>query len=347
MSKAKLAARGLAAVQVSAEWSVELSGFRDTQDGTPNTHYYINIMYTIDTIQYNTMAKHATRRSYKNRASKKRRTIRKLKRTLRRKIQRGGGPQEDAALFNAVFPIVQRLIPGIFTLVMKNLGPLLQIFMLLGKAGAIRGGSKTRLTQRGGGFSQAVKDQLISKLTMLKTNFQGRDDLIKCIDILISKFQTAPVDPTAVAPPPEAAAETIDLSVVQAELNEAPAPTSDVPAPVSESLVDRFIQKFKDNVIGTLNSKIEKLRGFFNEQELDCLITLKNAILEDFKLKINTKVEVIKQNPTVMSAIDKIDLIKGVAGAVGTAVTSKVADLKGAVQDRFNSFKGKFGFGRS
>ena len=55
MSKAKLAARGLAAVQVSAEWSVELSGFRDTQDGTPNTHYYINIMYTIDTIQWRNM----------------------------------------------------------------------------------------------------------------------------------------------------------------------------------------------------------------------------------------------------------------------------------------------------
>jgi len=286
------------------------------------------------------MAKHATRRSYKKRASKKRRTIRKLKRTMRRKIQRGGGPQEDAALFNAVFQIVQQFLPSIFTLVMKNLGPLLQIFMLLGKAGAIRGGSKTRLAQRGGGFSQAVKNQLISKLTMLKTNFQGRDDLIKCIDILISKFQTAPVDPTAVAPPPEAAAaETIDLSVVQAELNEAPAPTSDVTAPVSESLVDRFIQKFKDNVIGTLNSKIEKFKGFFNKQELDCLITLKNAILEDFKLKIDAAVAEIKQNPTVMSAIDKIDLIKGVAGAVGTAVTSKVADLKNAVTSRVDTFR--------
>lgn len=291
------------------------------------------------------MAKHATRRSYKNRASKKRRTIRKLKRTMRRKMQRGGGPQEDAALFNAVFPIVQRLIPGIFTLVMKNLGPLLQIFMLLGKAGAIRGGSKTRLAQRGGGFSQAAKDQLISKLTILKANFQGRDNLIKCIDVLISKFQTEPVDPTAVAPPPEAAAETIDLSVVQAELNEAPAPapapapTSDVPAPVSESLVDRFKQKFKDNVIGTLNSKIEKLRGFFTTEELNCLITLKNAILEDFKLKIDATVAEIKTKPMVMSAIDKIDLVKGVAGAVGTAVTSKVADLKDAVTSRVDTFR--------
>jgi hypothetical protein len=53
MSKAKLAARGLAAVQVSAEWSVELSGFRDMKYGIRNTYYYINIMYTIDTIQYN------------------------------------------------------------------------------------------------------------------------------------------------------------------------------------------------------------------------------------------------------------------------------------------------------
>ena len=62
MSKVRLAARGLAAVQVSAEWSVELSGFRDTEYGTRNTEYgtrntdyYINIMYTIDTIQWRNM----------------------------------------------------------------------------------------------------------------------------------------------------------------------------------------------------------------------------------------------------------------------------------------------------
>jgi hypothetical protein len=278
------------------------------------------------------MAKHATRRSYKNRASKKRRTIRKLKRTLRRKIQRGGGPQEDAALFNAVFPLVQTLLPGIFTLVMKNLGPLLQIFILLGNAGLMRGGgSKTRLVQRGGGFSKAVKDQLISKLTMLKANFQGRDDLIKCIDTLIAKFQTAPVDPTAVAPPPEAAAETIDLSVVQAELNEAPAPTPDVTAPVSESLVDRFNQKFKDNVIGTLNRKIEKLRKVFTPEELACLITLKEAIILDFKTKIDTTVAEIKQKPLVMSAINGLNNLKD-------TVSGKVTDLKDAATSRIDAF---------
>ena len=280
------------------------------------------------------MAKHVTRRSYKNRASKKRRTIRKLKRTMRRKMQRGGGPAEDAALFNAVFPHVQRLLPGIFTLVMKNLGPLLQIFILLGKAGTIRGGgSKTRLVQRGGGFSQAVKDQLISKLTMLKANFQDKDDLIKCIDILISKFQTAPVDPAAVAPPPEAAAETIDLSVVQAELNEAPAPapTPDVTAPVSESRIDNFKRIFDEKVVGTLNRKIEKLRGFFTPEELICLITLKEAIILDFKTKIDTTVAEIKQKPLVMSAINGLEILKN-------AVSSKVTYLNDAMTSNFDAF---------
>ena len=36
MSKAKLVAAGLAAVQVLAEWSAELSGFRETEHGTRN-----------------------------------------------------------------------------------------------------------------------------------------------------------------------------------------------------------------------------------------------------------------------------------------------------------------------
>jgi len=47
MSKAKLAARGLAAVQVSAEWLVELSGFRDTEHGIRNTEHTLLYQYNV------------------------------------------------------------------------------------------------------------------------------------------------------------------------------------------------------------------------------------------------------------------------------------------------------------
>ena len=265
------------------------------------------------------MAKHVTRRSYKKRASKKRHTIRKLKRTLRRKMQRGGGPQEDAALFNAVFPLVAALLP----VVMKNLGPLLQIFILLGNAGVLRGGSKTRLTQRGGGFSAAAKKQLINKLNVLKINFKDKPELIPCIDKLIARFERETVDPNAVDLSPEAEAENIDLSVVQKELTEEPAPTSDVPAQVSELRIDKFKRIFNENVVGTLNRKIEKLRKVFTPEELVCLITLKDAIILDFKTKIDTTVAEIKQNPLVMSAINGLENIKN-------AVSGTVTDLKNA-----------------
>jgi len=277
------------------------------------------------------MAKYATRRSYKKCASKKRHTIRKLKRTLRRKMQRGGGPQEDAALFNAVFPLIQTILPGVFKLLMNNLGPLLQIFILLGNAGLMRGGSKTRLAQRGGGLSQAVKTRLISKLNELKANFEGINDLIKCIDTLIAKFEQEPVDPTAVDLSPEAEAETIDLSVVQKELTEEPAPTSDVPEQVSESRIDKFKRIFNENVVGTLNRKIEKLRKVFTPEELGCLITLKEAIILDFKTKIDTTVADIKQKPLVMSAINGLENLKN-------AVSGKVTDLKDAATSRIDAF---------
>jgi len=242
-------------------------------------------------------------------------------------MQRGGGPQEDAALFNAVFPLVAALLP----VVMKNLGPLLQIFILLGNAGLMRGGSKTRLAQRGGGLSQAVKTRLISKLNKLKTNFEGRDKLIECIDTLITKFEQEPVDSTAVDLSPEAEAETIDLSVVQKELTEEPAPTSDVPAQVSESRIDEFKRIFNENVVATLNRKIEKLRKVFTPEELNCLNELKEAIILDFKTKIDTTVAEIKQNPLVMSTINGLENLKN-------AVSSRVTNLKDEATSRFDAF---------
>jgi hypothetical protein len=100
MSKAKLVAAGLAAVQVLAEWSAELSGFRETEygiwnteHGTWNTDYYINIMYTIDTMVKHRSAKRATKRSAKRAAKrgayKSKRTHRKMK-LSRKRMQRGG-----------------------------------------------------------------------------------------------------------------------------------------------------------------------------------------------------------------------------------------------------------------
>jgi len=296
------------------------------------------------------MAKYATRRSYKKRASKKRHTIRKLKKTMRRKMQRGGGPQEDAALFNAVFPLIQRILPGVFKLLMNNLGPLLQIFMLLGNAGVLRGGSKTRLTQRGGGLSAAAKEQLINKLNVLKINFKDKPELIPCIDKLIARFERETVDPNASVPRQEIAADTIDSSVIQTELDNAPAPAPasvQVSVPSSESPIDRFKRIFNDKVIGALDSKIERLRGFFNPEELDCLIKLKTEIVNDFKQNIISKLDELKTNPVVMTTINGVNALKDAVSGRGAAVMNRITELNDSersqqVQNTFNNLKGRF-----
>ncbi len=69
-------------------------GIWNMEHGTWNTDYYINIMYTIDTMVKHRSAKRATKRSAKRAAKrgayKSKKTHRKMK-LSRKRMQRGGG----------------------------------------------------------------------------------------------------------------------------------------------------------------------------------------------------------------------------------------------------------------
>ena len=233
------------------------------------------------------MVKHYSKRASKTRAYKKRRTIRKLRNTIRRKLHMvGGGPQEDM-LFKLLFPLIKDVALPVFNLLIKNLGPFLQIFILLGSAARQGGGSKISLNQRGGGLSEGTKQRLISILNKLKENFTGRPDLVICIDKLIDKFTKEQADPKA-PPPPDV--NMFDPSVIQGELVQAP-PTEASAPPPNENKFDKFKRIFNDKVKGTLNRKIENVKGKFTEEEYQCLITLKTAVLSDVVTTIRTRLD--------------------------------------------------------
>jgi hypothetical protein len=213
------------------------------------------------------MVKHYSKRASKKRAYKKRRTIRKLKMTMRRKMRMVGGATPEEELIKQLFPLIQQVLPDIFGVFMKNLGPFLQIIMLLAGAGMKMGGSKKRSTQRGGGLSQGTKDRLISKLKTLKTNFEakeGKEDVVACIDVFINKFEAEQVDSSA-PPPPET--ENITIDSIKNEIAIAPVvPAPDVskpevPATTDESKFVVFKRLFSEKVNGLLNRKIESVRS--------------------------------------------------------------------------------------
>jgi hypothetical protein len=256
-------------------------------------------------IMYNRtiMVKHYSKRASKTRAYKKRRTIRKLRNTIRRKIHMvGGGPQEDI-LFKALFPLIKEVALPVFNLLMKNLGPFLQIFILLGNATRQGGGSRISLNQRGGGLSEVTKQRLISILNELKENFTGIPELVVCIDTLIAKFTKEPVDLEA---PPPPVVETFDTSVILGELVEVP-PTEPSAPPLNENMFDKFKRIFNDKVKGTLNRKIENIKGKFTPEEYQCLITLKDAVLSDVVTNIRTELDKIKDTPLIKIAISTVE----------------------------------------
>ena len=125
------------------------------------------------------MVKHVTRRSYKKRASKKRRTIRKLITTLRRNIQTGG---------NGSLGLVAPLV--VVLLILFGSNPALKGFfeflqVLIG--GPQNGGNK-RLNQMGGGkLSEALAkfgDEIRKDTTIPP---EKQNEVLKCIEILNDK----------------------------------------------------------------------------------------------------------------------------------------------------------------
>lgn len=359
MSKAKLAAAGLAAVPVSAEWSAELSGFRDTVHGRRNTEYCINIMYTIDTIQYNTMAKHVTRRSYKNRASKKRRTIRKLKKTMRRKIQRGGLGED--VIIQIMLQLAPQVIPVILSLInLGNVELLISIIKLLsgsqsrpvGRAFSV-GGSKSnnRQLQRGGGLKKTV----LIKLDELADKFKDKPDVVACIKIIKARIEKEP-EPAAAAPAAvDSSTEleslttelTTDTNITDADKAAADTVVMETGDPALTAALEAEPNAKNTPVVARLPPAVEKaaemsiihkMITFFNERIKSNITAKLDGMISDLKDKVGE--DVIDCIRTLKTTIveDIVTQIKNNVSSITTEILNKIFRVGGVIASDIITF---------
>jgi len=233
----------------------------------------------------------APKRSYKKRSYKKRRAIRKLKTTLRRKIQRGGITPE------------QKLMISILKLVLGNIEPFVRICVLLATMSSQMGGrssKSSRLYQTGGALSQNVKDELKQKLLELRNYFdvKQKKDVVRCIDKIQSKVNAQDIITENIPVPEES---------IQQQLESESTPT---PAAESTSMFEKltkFKQVITEKVLQKIESKVTTLKSKLNGDEYQCLLTIKNAVLDDFRKRI--------ENSSIMGSVSKgKDFVMGKAG---------------------------------
>jgi hypothetical protein len=324
-------------------------------------------MYTIDTIQYNTMAKYATRRSYKKRASKKRHTIRKLKKTMRRKMQRGGVDAQEAIMIKFMLELMLKLAPQVIPIILSliNLGNvelLMSIIKLLsGNTVSVRAGgfgrgsgSNKRQRQRGGG-------SVSEKLDELATKFESKPDVVNCINTIKARIAqqsepAAPAAPAALDSSAElasslqtelttdtniTASDTVDLTTdpaltqaletqqgaletQQGALNASTSVESSLPPAVEEaakaSIINKMIEFFnnriKNTITAKIDSKISNLKGKVGGDVIECLGTLKTAIVEDIVTQIKSKMSQISNK--ILSGIGGV--LEGIGRGVGAVI---------------------------
>lgn len=304
------------------------------------------------------MAKYATRRSYKNRASKKRRTIRKLKRTLRRKIQRGGLGED--VIIQIMLQLAPQVIPIILSLIkLGNVELLISIIKLLsgnqpniGPGGI--GGSKSnnRQLQRGGGLKEIV----LGKLDGIAGNFTDKPDVLDCIGKIKDRINKQP-EPAAAAPAPaldssveldslttELTTDTdTEIEITQADkdivtkqdpelealVEQDKSVTSNTPvdAPLPEavaeaakmSIINKMITFFNERIKSKITAKLDGMIRTLQDKKvgkdvIDCIGTLKIAIVEDIVTQIKNKASEISSRilDKIFSVGDKIFSVGGV-----------------------------------
>ena len=249
------------------------------------------------------MAKHYSKRASRKRAYKKRRTIRKLKTTLRRKIQRGGGTQEEKLI-----KLIMKLLPLVLPVVLANLNVFIKILSIILGSGVIRGGSKFSREQRGGGRLSAVaKQQLLAELGKLKESFKYDSAVSNCIDRFITKYQAELVDTTS-SPSIEEVPQIVDPALLlESELNSEIQQTSAV-AETTIDKIKRIITKGINGIKSKIDSQFEdlfqkiKVSGM-NPEDIACLETLKAKVLADMSGKVGDRIENLKTNPLFSNAV--------------------------------------------
>ena len=289
----------------------------------------------------------------KKRAYKKRRTIRKLKTTLRRKMQRGGGSPEVELM-----RMILGLLPVILPVVLKNLDVFVKILTIILGSGdrIIGGGSRFSREQRGGGLSALAKTQLLEQLNKLQESFQANPAAdpatTECIAHFIKKYTDEPVDTSTDTSSIEGAPQNIinPEQLVKSELESEIAETQtvdEIPPQTTESTIDkikRILTKSINGIKSKIDSQMEALfqkirtKSGMNDADIECLRKIKVAILADMSGKVGERIEKVKNSPPVsfaLSAYENAKMMKegakaGLSSAAGKGATVINAGLSSA-----------------
>ena len=308
------------------------------------------------------MAKHYSKRASKKRAYKKRRTIRKLKTTLRRKIQSGGGMSEDV-IIQIMLQLAPQVIPVILSLInLGNVELLMSIIKLLsGNQQSIRvggmewsGGSKSnnRQLQRGGG----LKENVLKKLDELAIKFHDKPDVVACIKIIKARIEKEP-EPAATATSPaldssveldsfttelttdtsitdadKAAADTVVMETgdpaLTAALEAAPVPEN---TPVDATLPPAVAEAAKMSII-------HKMITLFNERIKSRITAKLDGMISNLRGKVGD--DVIACIITLKTAIveDIVTQIKSKASEISSRILNKIFSVGGIVASDIITF---------
>lgn len=253
------------------------------------------------------MAMRYSKRASKKRAYKKRRTIRKLKMTLRRKIQRGGGGSPEAELIKMILG----LLPVILPVVLKNLDVFIKILTIILGSGVriMVGGSKFSREQRGGGLSAVAKQQLLTELGKLKESFQADPAATACIYRFITKYTAEPVDTTSsLSIDGDPQNEINPAQLLTSELQQPPAVetpnVNEIPVQSTESTMEKIKRILTERINGIRPKIDSQLEGLFqkikaksgmDDADIACLETLKVAILDDMSGKVGARMAELKK----------------------------------------------------
>ena len=233
---------------------------------------------------------------------------------MRRKIHMVGGvgPEEE------LIRLVIKMSPGILKLILGNIEPFVRICVLLAKITSAQMGGRSsmssKLYQTGGALSQSMKDELNQKLSQLKQSFTEKQkmDVVACIEKIIGKVNTQAITPENI-PVPNTPTIEEELTSEAAAPESAPTPTPDTESTSILAKLTEFKKVITDKVKQKIESKVTTLKSILNGDEYQCIQTIKTAVLEDFRERI--------ENSSIMGSVRNAvskgkDLVKDTAGTV-------------------------------
>ena len=294
------------------------------------------------------MAKRYSKRASKKRAYKKRSTIRKLKTTLRRKMQRGG----------MVSILTMKLIILVLGLVISSNPTLLSIFTFFverneSKTVPLPLSNNSSYTQAGGS-----NPSLLNALNNINQTFNNgngpTDPNVKqqysdCMDKLRKDITEGKFDKTTTDAP---SVEPLTPDSITGLLENAPAETQAEVSPETEAtpIVER-VKKIVVTKIEYLKGQLKKMldkpiaafktRYGLAEEDVKCLKQVIGIIVDDILSKKDVLFDEMKKNPRFQSILESSNKVSELAAAgrekasdLAAAGREKVSDLAAAGREK-------------